>query len=149
MKDFLSLRRRRLTTEPDLTSYPTSNVGSDHYQPTEETTEMTIETVTNEATRQHNNFVQKYGHITPFYVRVSSILGILLGREVQPHEIAMFELAHAQARVSLNPSDPDAFNEMIVATAAAKIYSAKKSSSFEDKMLADVEANLIDSMNGN
>ena len=149
MRNFLSGRRRHQTTEDSLTSNQTLSDGLNHYQTTEENIEMTIETITGEANRQYANFVQKYGHTTPFYVRMSNILGIMLGREVQPNEIAMFELAHAQTRLSLNPQDEQAYHDMIIATANAKTYALKKSSSFEDKMLADVEANLIDSINGN
>ena len=109
---------------------------------------MNIQETLTDATRIHGNFVQQYGQALPFYVRTAALLGVMLGREVSPREVAMFELAHAQTRISLNPEGTEAYTDMILASAATKALSNIKTSSFTDSMLADIESTLHDQLNG-
>jgi len=148
MRNFLSRRRHRPTTEPNLTSSMTSDAGSKVCQPNEGKIEMNINHITQKAVAKQTQFSKEYGNIKPFYTRMAGILSHTLGREVSMREIALFELAHAQTRVAMNEKDQGAYHDMIIASSAAAMFASDKTMAFEETMLTEVEAALQDSLHG-
>ena len=87
----------------------------------------------------------KYKSIPGLYTRAAVIASQTLGRQISEHEIAIVEMAMAQAQIALAPHDHDGYSRLaVIASIAAKYTNQPPKDHFGETNVADLMGELAE-----